>query len=363
MKFTKANMKLFIEADHDKEDPGQIIVPVGSAERGILYEDFSDVTGMLVSGTTGSGKTSFIRSLISEIMMKYTPEEVKFVIYDSRGVDYSVFEQTPYLLTPVITDSKKALMATDYFIIESKTRIENYRTIDQNPHLILIMDDYGELSLSNKEITDKLIQLSLVSRKIRIHNWIVTSTPLDKVLSPKIKNGQILRVSFHTTTEAISRSVIYNKGAEKLRTPGEMIFMLCSDPVRCDAMYIDEKQVLEICEEISGKLSSKYETFNPSLFRKTEESQDNITNHNGDAYKNARDELFEEAAKCVVEKNKASIGMIQRIFKIGFNRASHIMDQLAEAGIVGEEEGTKPRKVLMTTEMLEEYLGSAFDGG
>lgn len=145
----------------------------------------------------------------------------------------------------------------------------------------------------------------------RIHNWIVTSTPLDKVLSPKIKNGQILRVSFHTTTEAISRSVIYNKGAEKLRTPGEMIFMLCSDPVKCDAMYIDEKQVLEICEEISGKLSSKYETFNPSLFRKTEESQDNITNHNGDAYKNARDELFEEAAKCVVEKNKASMSVVR----------------------------------------------------
>ena len=165
MKFTKVNMKLFIEADHDKEDPGQIIVPVGSAERGILYEDFSDVTGMLVSGTTGSGKTSFIRSLISEIMMKYTPEEVKFVIYDSRGVDYNVFEQTPYLITPVITDSKEAITAIESIILESKSRIENYSTIDQMPHLILIMDDYGELSLLNTEITEKLIQLSLVSRK------------------------------------------------------------------------------------------------------------------------------------------------------------------------------------------------------
>ena len=351
-------MKLFIEADHDKEDPGQIIVPVGSAERGILYEDFSDVTGMLVSGTTGSGKTSFIRSLVSEILMKYTPEEVKFVIYDSRGVDYNVFEHTPYLLTPVITESKEAISAIEFIILESKLRIENYSTIDQMPHLILIMDDYGELSLSNPEVTEKLIQLSLVSRKIRIHNWIVTSTPLDRVLSPKIKNGQILRVSFHTTSEAISRSVIYNKGAEKLRTPGEMIFMLCSDPVRCDAMYLDEKQILEVCEEISGNLSSKYETCNPSLFSKTEESQDNFNAHNEDTYKFARDELFEEAAKCVVEKNKASIGLIQRTFKIGFNRASHIMDQLGEAGIVGEEDGAKPRKVLMTTEMLDYYLSS-----
>lgn len=355
MKYTRANMKSIIEADHDKESPGQIIIPVGSAQQGILYEDFADVASMLVSGTTGSGKTSFIRMLILEIMMKYTPEEVRFVIYDSRSVDYSIFDHNPYLLMPIITETLDTAAATDYVIQESKRRLENYSTLKQNPHIIIIMDDFHEVSSWNNDATDKLIQLFRISRKAKIHSWIITSTPLDKVIPQELKAIQLLRVSFRTTTKSISRDVINHDGAETLRSPGEMIFMLHSDQVRCDAVHIEDKYISEICSEMRRHYKTEDTTCNLDFSRK--ETYDEISYEQSEIMQGyGRDELFVEAARCIINKNKASIGTIQRLFRIGFSRASRIMDQLCDAGIVGEEEGIKPRKVLMTMEMLEEYL-------
>ena len=356
MKYTRANMKSIIEADHDKESPGQIIIPVGSAQQGILYEDFADVASMLVSGTTGSGKTSFIRMLILEIMMKYTPEEVRFVIYDSRSVDYSIFDNNPYLLMPIITETIDTAAATDYVIQESKRRLENYSTLKQNPHIIIIMDDFHEVSSWNNDATDKLIQLFRISRKAKIHSWIITSTPLDKVIPQELKAIQLLRVSFRTTTKSISRDVINHDGAETLRSPGEMIFMFHSDQVRCDAVHIEDKYISEICSEMRKQYKFEDMTCNLNFSHKRETYDESLYDQSETIQGDRRDELFIEAARYIIDKNKASVGMIQRLFKIGFNRASRIMDQLYDAGIVGEEEGTKPRKVLMTMEMLEEYL-------
>ena len=315
-----------------------------------VVTDLAKMPHLLIAGATGSGKSVCINTLIMSILYKASPEEVKLIMVDPKMVELSIYNGIPHLLIPVVTDPKKASGALNWAVAEMTNRYKKF-TIKKMPQIVIIIDELADLMMvAPGEVEDAIVRLSQLARAAGIHLVIATQRPSVNVITGLIKANVPSRIAFSVSSGVDSRTIIDMNGAEKLLGKGDMLFYPAgySKPVRVQGAFISDSEISDVVEFL--KENEDVAVYDTEVTEKIESKL------NSAAISQEKDEYFEAAARFVIEKDKASIGMIQRMFKVGFNRAARIVDQLADAGIVGPEEGTKPRKVLMSSEQLEAYF-------
>lgn len=354
LSFSKDSISDLCRLGAEGEQKGQIIIPIGLQDNSLIMENFAPIPSSLITGTTGSGKSAFVKTLIAELMEKYTPEHVRFAIFDSRGVDYGFLNTNPFMLLPVMNDVSKATSLIQWALLEARKRMNMLDRIDDFAHLFLIFDDFGELSPSNDTFSD-LVQLLQIARRTKLHVWIVTSTPSSNVLPTDLKANINHRMAFHAASKSISRIVIDDAGAESLNVPGEIIAKLNNTSMKCDAVYLDEVVVEELCKNAL----TKYPTLpNSDIVATNSPGEEKKTGLDVFLGEDGKDILFKEAVDVVLDSNQASVSMLQRRLKLGYSRAARLMDQMEVAGIVGPFEGSRPRVILITKNQWQAEQGS-----
>ena len=371
-----------IESREFKEFPSNLAFAVGKDIAGkVVVTDIAKIPHMLIAGATGSGKSVCINTLIMSILYKAHPDDVKLIMVDPKVVELSVYNGIPHLLIPVVTDPKKASAALHWGVAEMTDRYQKFADFNvrdlkgynrkveamedkgdpqapaKMPQIVIIVDELADLMMvAPGEVEESICRLAQLARAAGIHLIIATQRPSVDVITGLIKANMPSRIAFSVSSGVDSRTILDMNGAEKLLGKGDMLFYPqgYSKPARVQGAFVSDKEVSDVVEFLKNQsLGNIYDS----------DLQDKISSYSGGTASGAaasegseRDQYFEEAGKFIIEKDKASIGMLQRVFKIGFNRAARIMDQLCEAGVVGEEEGTKPRKVLMSLEQFEQYI-------
>ena len=343
-----------------------------------VVTDIAKMPHLLIAGATGSGKSVCINTLIVSILYKAKPEEVKLIMIDPKVVELSVYNGIPHLLIPVVTDPKKAAGALNWAVTEMMGRYNTFaefgvrnlqeynRKVDdmripegeerpeRMPQIVIVVDELADLMMvAPGEVEDAICRLAQLARAAGIHLIIATQRPSVNVITGLIKANMPSRIAFSVSSGVDSRTILDMNGAEKLLGKGDMLFYPqgYQKPARLQGAFVSDEEVSAIVDFLADK--------NPGTqYNAQIEQQVNTVglSAGGASSGDDRDVYFVDAGKFIIEKEKASIGMLQRMFKIGFNRAARIMDQLCDAGVVGPEEGTKPRKVLMSQEQFENYL-------
>ena len=346
-----------------------------------VVTDLAKMPHLLIAGQTGSGKSVCINTLIVSILYKYNPKDVKLIMIDPKVVELSVYNGIPHLLIPVVTDPKKASGALNWAVQEMVERYNKFAELGVRdmkgynqkvssvenseeagyeimPQIVIIVDELADLMMvAPGEVEDAICRLAQMARAAGIHLIIATQRPSVNVITGLIKANIPSRIAFSVASAIDSRTILDGGGAEKLLGRGDMLFYPSGypKPVRLQGAFIDDQEVSSIVEFLSSNNNNDY---SDELINKIETSAaaSKSVSDTDDKGGNDKDQYFVEAGKFIIEKDKASIGMLQRVYKIGFNRAARIMDQLYDAGVVGPEEGTKPRKVLMSMEQFEQYI-------
>ena len=342
-----------------------------------VVADLAKMPHLLIAGATGSGKSVCINTLIMSILYKARPSEVKLIMIDPKMVELSTYNGIPHLLIPVVTDPKKASGALNWAVHEMTDRykkftecsvrnIEGYNKkakeliasgqvdadkMELMPQIVIIIDELADLMMvAPGEVEDAIVRLSQLARAAGIHLVIATQRPSVNVITGLIKANVPSRIAFSVSSGVDSRTIIDMNGAEKLLGKGDMLFYPSGyqKPVRVQGAFVSYYEVSRVLDFL--KENEDIAVYDNAVSEKIENKIKN------NSVSSERDEYFEAAARFIMEKDKATIGMLQRMFKIGFNRAARIIDQLADAGIVGPEEGTKPRKILMSPEQLGTFL-------
>ncbi len=349
----------------------------------VVVTDIAKMPHLLIAGSTGSGKSVCINTLIMSILFKANPEDVKLIMIDPKVVELSVYNGIPHLLIPVVTDPKKAAGALHWAVVEMEKRyqlfaeynvrdlkgynkkvegikdIEDESKPEKMPQIVIIVDELADLMMvAPGDVEEAICRLAQLARAAGIHLILATQRPSVNVITGLIKANMPSRIAFAVSSGVDSRTIIDMNGAEKLLGKGDMLFYPSGypKPARVQGAFVSDKEVQEVVEFLCENYGSA--TYNEEIEKHV---VSNATSGQGGSGgvpegQSDRDVYFVDAGKFIIEKDKASIGMLQRVFKIGFNRAARIMDQLCEAGVVGEEEGTKPRKVLMSIEEFEQYI-------
>lgn len=378
-----------IDTEKFIKHPSKIAFAVGKdIEGNVVVEDIAKMPHLLIAGATGSGKSVCTNTLIMSILYKARPDEVKLILVDPKQVELKVYNGIPHLLTPVVTDPKKAAGALNWAVAEMTKRYQmfsecNVRNIqgynarvkeveesgkleeeklEKMPQIVIIVDELADLMMVAKaEVEEAIVRLAQLARAAGIHLVIATQRPSVDVVTGLIKANVPSRIALSVSSGVDSRTIIDSVGAEKLLGNGDMLFYptMYPKPLRVQGAYISDDEVVNVVEYL--KAQNGETTYSEEMTNRITSTGLNSASAAGDSSpSNDRDEYFVQAGKFIIEKNKASIGMLQRMFKIGFNRAARIMDQLFEAGVVGPEEGTKPRQVLMSEEQFEEYVDEYF---
>ncbi|MCI8326384.1 MAG: DNA translocase FtsK [Lachnospiraceae bacterium] len=370
-----------IESEAFQKHPSKIAFAAGKDIGGnIVVADIKKMPHVLIAGATGSGKSVCINTIIMSILYKANPEDVKLIMIDPKVVELSVYNGIPHLFIPVVTDPKKASGALHWAVSEMTDRyekfadygvrdlegynqkVESIKDIDDEskpkklPQIVIIVDELADLMMvAPGEVEDAICRLAQLARAAGIHLIIATQRPSVNVITGLIKANMPSRVAFAVTSGVDSRTILDMNGAEKLLGKGDMLFYPqgYSKPLRVQGAFVSDKEVQEVVTFLTSQNGET--SYDAELEEKIHASAPSAKNGGNAGEADERDAYFADAAKLLIEKEKGSIGMLQRYFKIGFNRAARIMDQLEEAGIVGPEEGTKPRKVLMGPEEFEQY--------
>ena len=380
---TAVMLRDLLETDEFQNHESKIAFAAGRDIAGkVVVADIMKMPHVLIAGATGSGKSVCINTLIMSILYKADPKDVKLIMIDPKVVELSVYNGIPHLMIPVVTDPKKAAGALNWAVAEMMKRydlfaqynvrdlkgynakVETVEAIEEEgkpeklPQIVIIVDELADLMMvAPGEVEESICSLAQLARAAGIHLVLATQRPSVNVITGLIKANMPSRIAFSVSSGVDSRTIIDMNGAEKLLGKGDMLFYPAGyqKPARVQGAFVSDKEVQAVVD----------------FFVKNSESvqyNEEITNHvnsasvaaggtvSGNSGADDQDAYFVDAGKFIIEKDKASIGMLQRVFKIGFNRAARIMDQLAEAGVVGEEEGTKPRKVLMSMEQFEQYI-------
>lgn len=371
-----------IESSELKNHGSKLAFPAGKDIAGqVVVGDIAKMPHMLVAGTTGSGKSVFTNSIIMSILFRATPDEVRFIIVDPKVVEFGVYNGIPHLLQPVVTDPKLASTTLKWAVAEMSDRYKKFAEFNVRdlkgyneklasapveegeeapkklPQIVIVIDELADLMMvAAKEVEESICRLAQLARAAGIHLIIATQRPSVNVVTGLIKANIPSRVALMVSSGVDSRTIIDQNGAEKLLGNGDMLFYPSGyvKPVRLQGAFVSDGEVQKVVDFWKEQVTDKLYDDSISRYVENQASQaEGAATAGGSDSDDGRDEYFFEAAKFVIEKDKASTSMLQRVFKIGFNRAARIMDQMCEAGIIGEEEGTKPRKVLMTIEDLE----------
>ena len=346
-----------------------------------VFGNLAKMPHVLVAGATGAGKSVTIHSMITSLLYRNGPDDLKFILIDPKRVELTLYNNIPHLLTPVITDAKKTILALkwaakemdrryDILEAESVRDIESYHSnilpkspkkmkdngdgtqreveADRLPYIVIIIDELADImSTYPRELESAIVRLAQMSRAVGIHLILSTQRPEVNVITGQIKANIPARVALKVSSQVDSRTILDTGGAEKLLGAGDMLYSSGeAQPERLQSAFISESEVKkvvkylsdeykdEITEEISlsvGSISADKSIFEAALA--DEDGEDD-------------DELYEEARACVIEAGKASTSYLQRKLKLGYARAARLMDKLEERGVIGPGEGAKPREVL-----------------
>lgn len=357
----------------------------------VIIGDIAKMPHMLIAGSTGSGKSVCINTLIMSILYNATPDEVKLIMIDPKVVELSVYNGIPHLLVPVVTDPRKANAALQWAVREMEKRYKAFADVgcrdlkgfnekllagDQKaldaaerydydatkpvPLIVVIVDELADLMMTAaKDVEESICRLAQLARAAGIHLIIATQRPSVDVITGLIKANMPSRIAFRVSSGVDSRTILDMTGAERLLGKGDMLFYPQSypKPLRVQGAFVSDGEVEKVVQYLREQVKDE-SPYDESIVASMENGSAGAVSAggNGEAEGSMYDELLGEAARFVTETRKASAGGLQRVYRIGFNRAARILDQLAEIGIVGPENGTKPREILVEAHQLEDIL-------
>lgn len=361
-----------MEHQDQKAKDHPLMVPLGKDVTGqIISADLTKMPHLLVAGSTGSGKSVAINTILTSILMKARPDEVKLVLIDPKMVELSVYSGVPHLMIPVVTDSRLASKALKKVVDEMERRYKlfaagsvrnmgeyNRKVAENNkdtsrpvmeplPYILVVVDELSDLMMvGGHDVENSIVRLGQMARAAGIHMILATQRPSVDVITGLIKANVPSRISFAVSSGVDSRTILDQVGAEKLLGRGDMLYLPigASKPDRIQGAYIDVDEVEAVVDWVKGQQSAEYdEEMIPQAGDDDESSDDDVD-----------DEYYQQAVDLVRRQQSASTSMLQRRFRIGYNRAARLIDELEEHGVVGPPEGSKPRKVLLPPEGQEE---------
>ncbi len=347
----------------------KISVALGKDIMGTPYcWDLAKTPHLLVAGATGSGKSVCINTILVSILMRYRPDEVKLVLVDPKKVELSNYNGVPHLLTPVVTDPKKASIALQKMVAEMEKRyqtfednavknIEGYNAfvdkqnkknpdspIHHMPYIVVIIDELADLMLvASKEVEDSIMRITQMARAAGIHLIVATQRPSTDIITGVVKSNIPSRISFAVSSQIDSRTILDMGGAEKLLGKGDMLFLPMGEniPIRIQGCYISDNEIEKVIKHCVEQQKAKYDD---KMFEMSESSASTNSSAGSD---NADDAMYDEVVEFAIQTGKISASLIQRRFRFGYNRAARMIDLLEERGIVGPQNGSKPREVLV----------------
>ena len=327
---------------------------------------------LLVAGSTGSGKSVCINCIIASILMRCKPDQVKLVLVDPKKVEFSMYEGVPHLLSPVVTDPKKASIALKNIVGEMERRYEllehtkNKNIVGYNkfcethpeykklPYIVVIIDELADLMLvAAKEVEDSIMRITQMARAAGIHLIVATQRPSTDIITGVVKANIPSRISFAVSSQIDSRTILDMGGAEKLLGKGDMLFLPMGEsiPMRVQGAFVSEEEIEKLVNYTIGQQKAIYDE--TLTVDKSIENDSSVSGNTGDDYQSADeydDPIYNEVVDFAVSCGKISASLIQRKFRLGYNRAARIVDLLEERGIIGPPNGSKPREVLVKLE-------------
>lgn len=378
-------LREMLETKEFQEHKSNVAVTVGKDIGGRnIVTDIAKMPHLLIAGATGSGKSVCINTIVMSIIYKADPNDVKLIMIDPKVVELSVYNGIPHLCIPVVTDPKKAAAALNWAVAEMNDRYskfaelgvrdmkgfndkvsrmrENPEMYRKMPQIVIIVDELADLMMvASHDVETAICRLAQMARAAGLHLIIATQRPSVDVITGLIKANVPSRIAFAVSSAVDSRTILDGSGAEKLLGKGDMLFFPqgLPKPIRVQGAFVSDTEVAKVTDFIKEQYDKPVYDSSISDKISNAEIDDSSSGSVGSATdydNNGRDVRFDEAGRFIIEKQKASIGMLQRVFKLGFNRAARIMDQLCEAGVVSEEDGKKPRNILMTFEEFEQMV-------
>ncbi len=378
---TLVGLQDILSQNEFSKSPYPLIFTLGRDTSGkAIYADLAKMPHLLIAGATGAGKSVMIHTLIINLLYKNSPEMLRFLMIDPKKVELTAYDKIPHLLSPVITNAKKAIMTLKWAAREMERRYEillkagvrdvssYHKNILPNiadgenepeliPNIIIIIDELADLMATYpREVEASIVRLAQMSRAVGIHLVVSTQRPSVEVITGLIKANITSRIAMQVASQVDSRTILDMAGAEKLLGNGDLLFLAgdTGKPKRIQSPFISEKEIKKVVKY----LTDEYKDTDLESLEDMQEQQEQIENGNGNEandYNSDKndDELYEEARKLVIRAKKASTSYLQRKFKIGYARAARLMDILEERGIVGPGEGAKPREVLIKEEENE----------
>lgn len=350
-----------ISTDFFKTGTSKNEIILGRSYRGdyVTY-DFSKLAHLMLAGAPGTGKSTFLDMMLVSILYKASPLDIKLILIDTKCVDMIAYNGIPHLMIPIVTDFHKATVTLNRTVDEMMERYREFadmgvRTLEEYnalpdvkriPRIIIVIDDLNDLLMGARDAEQAIIRISQLSRAAGINLIVSTKRPVSDIISGLIRSNITNRIAFSMVSKWDSRSILGDSGAELLREKGEMLFKNSeqNESIRVKVPFVAVDEVDKVVEYIKENNNPpEYEVRN--LNEEIMEENDYMV-----------DELFIKAGRFIIQDGKASIGNLQRKFRIVFNRAARIMDELGEVGVVGEEQGSRPRKILMTLEQFEQYI-------
>ena len=359
---TGVALREIIESEEFKQIQTKVPMALGKDISGKpIIADIEKMPHLLIAGATGSGKSVCINTLIASIIYKSKPNEVKLLMIDPKMVELSIYNGIPHLLIPVVTEPKKAAKALYWAVTEMKERYDKFaklgvrdmsgfnkkveKATDKMPQIVIIIDELADLMMvSASEVEDYICRLAQMARAAGIHLIVATQRPSVDIITGTIKANIPSRISFAVSSQVDSRTILDRGGAEKLLGRGDMLFHPVgeSKPIRLQGAFIDEHEVEQIVGFLKVDNQVEYEE------KVIEEIEKQINAPQEDDV----DELYLQAVELILEEDQASISLLQRKLKIGYARAARIVDEMEERGVVGGHEGSKPRKILISKDEL-----------
>lgn len=361
-------LRELLETDEWLNSRDPLFLAIGKNSTGVpFYYSLRKMPHLLIAGATGSGKSVCLNSIIMTILFKAHPEEVKLLLIDPKRVEFSPYHDIPHLLAPVVTDPSKAASALAYMVQEMERRYQELSAVvardidsynrkaaregfEKLPYIVIIIDELADLMLvCSREVEEAVVRLAQMARAVGIHLILATQRPSADIITGLIKSNITSRIAFSVRSQVDSRVILDTPGAEKLIGQGDMLFLTQSllHPVRLQAPYISEEEIERVTKFVKEQAKPDY--LQDIFSIKVEKAKDSEFD----------DELVEQAVDLILTYGQASTSFLQRKLKIGYARAARIMDILEASGIVGPQEGSKPREILITPEEWQARKGRA----
>lgn len=382
-KSTPVALREIVDSDNFKNAKSKISFAVGKDISGdAIVANLKDMPHMLIAGSTGSGKSVCINSILVSLLYKATPDEVKLILIDPKVVELSNYNGIPHLLIPVVTDPTKAAAALNWAVAEMEERYNKFHIegakdlasyndlVKMNdepdkvlPQIVIVIDELADLMMAaSSQVQDSICRIAQKARAAGMHLIVATQRPSVDVITGVIKANIPSRIAFAVSSHVDSQTILDEKGAEKLVGKGDMLFrpMGQGEPTRIQGCFVSDREVNSVIDYVKSQVTGETDSKQAEILARIERSDTNGSSSKDQS--NGGDELLMDAIELVIDSGKASVSMLQRRFRIGYNRAARIVDIMEEMGVVGPQDGSSPRQVIMTREEFEQLQNAQESG-